>query len=538
MEMAIFLGQLKNYAHAFITNRIHSFARASRCIRELVMFLYRFFSFRVSPFWIQLCYFVSLALLGSLAMMVLKPDNPAFGPRYVDMLFMSVSALTVSGLGTVEMENFSSSQIVVLALLMFLGGDVLVCLLGLLFRRSRHDNRPEITSSRRVDSIGIELDSMKPSNTLDNIELGRDVSGTPIDDGKDLMSSCIRYLGSAVLCFVIVFHVVGCLAIFLYIILVSSARDVLKRKGINNFLFSIFTTISSFANGGLISTNENMLIFNNNPGLYLIIIPQILGGNLLFPLCLRLVIWALRRLTKAVEFEYMLKNPSEIQFGHLRPDLQTLFLSLTCIGFIAAMVALFCSMDWTSAVFQGLNSYEKLVSALFMAVNSRHSGENSIDISLASPSVIVLFILMMYLPPSVSFVPIHENESSSEGDRRENEKSWSPVDNLLLSQLSSIVIFIIMICITERKKLTEDPLNFSTLNVIFEVTSGYGNVGLSMGYSCSRFLRLHPDAHCLDRAYSFSGAWSDEGKLILAIIMLYGRLKNFTIENGKAWQLL
>nr|XP_010927280.1 cation transporter HKT1-like [Elaeis guineensis] len=535
--MALSLRQLKNH------NITHSFARIGRCIRELLAFLYRFFAFGVTPFWIQLCYFVSLALLGSLAMMLLKPDNPAFTPRYVDMLFMSVSALTVSGLGAVEMENLSSSQIAVLALLMFLGGNVLVSLLGLLFRRSQCNNRSEIVSNR-VDAIGIELDSMNyPANTLDTIELGQDVVGsseTSITDGKYLMLSCIRYLGFVVLGFVVVFHVVGCLAIFLYIILVSSARNVLKRKGrgINFFLFSIFTTISSFANGGLIPTNENMLIFNNNPGLYLIIIPQILAGNLLFPLCLRLVIWALRRFTKAEEFNYMLKNPSAIQFGDLRPKFQTAFLSLTCIGFIAAMVALFCSMDWTSAVFHGLNSYEKIVGALFMAVNSRHAGENSIDISLASPSVIVLFILMMCLPPSVSFLPFQEDESSSAGDKKEDKKRWSPVENLLLSQISSIVVFIIIICVTESKNLTRDPLNFSTLNVIFEVTSGYGNVGLSMGYSCSRFLRLHPDADCQDGSYSFSGAWSDEGKLILAIVMLCGRLKNFTKENGKAWKLL
>lgn len=42
-------------------------------------------------------------------------------------------------------------------------------------------------------------------------------------------------------------------------------------------------------------------------------------------------------------------------------------------------------------------------------------------------------------------------------------------ENLIFSQLSYLTIFIILVCITERKKLKEDPLNFNVLNIVLEV---------------------------------------------------------------------
>jgi len=58
--------------------------------------------------------------------------------------------------------------------------------------------------------------------------------------------------------------------------------------------------------------------------------------------------------------------------------------------------------------------------------------------------------------------------------------------------------------------------------------SAYGNVGLSTGYSCSRLLpAAEATATCHDKPYSFSGWWSDQGKLLLVLLMLYGRLKGF-----------
>ncbi|XLU58658.1 hypothetical protein S245_053306, partial [Arachis hypogaea] len=136
-----------------------------------------------------------------------------------------------------------------------------------------------------------------------------------------------------------------------------------------------------------------------------------------------------------------------------------------------------------------------------------------------------------YLPPYTTFLPImdHETENDAKKDKRRL------VECLVLSQLSYLVIFIILICITENKSLREDPLNFNVLNITIEVISAYGNVGFSMGYSCGR--QLKANGSCKDLWVGFSGKWSNKGKFILILVMFFGRLKKFNMKGGKAWDL-
>lgn len=68
------------------------------------------------------------------------------------------------------------------------------------------------------------------------------------------------------------------------------------------------------------------------------------------------------------------------------------------------------------------------------------------------------------------------------------------------------------------------------------VNSAYGNVGFTTGYSCER--QLHREANCLNKSIGFVGKWSDKGKIILIFVMLFGRLKKFNMDGGKAWKLL
>lgn len=51
--------------------------------------------------------------------------------------------------------------------------------------------------------------------------------------------------------------------------------------------------------------------------------------------------------------------------------------------------------------------------------------------------------------------------------KKKDKKSW--IENLIMSQLSYLAIFIIIICITERSQIYEDPLNFNIQNILFEV---------------------------------------------------------------------
>ncbi|VAI78982.1 unnamed protein product [Triticum turgidum subsp. durum] len=436
------------------------------------------------------------------------------------------------------MEDLSSSQIVVLTLFMLVGGEIFVSLLGLMLRVNHQDMQdlPNV----KISSVPVELEEIDSANNAaqsDESQLEEAAHAIPPKKCTELKRSrTVKCLGYVVFGYFAVIHVLGFLLVFLYITHVPSASAPLNKKGINIVLFSLSVTVASCANAGLVPTNENMVIFSKNSGLLLLLSGQILAGNTLFPLFLRLLVWFLERLIEMKELWHMIKNPEEVHFANLLPRLPTAFLSSTVIGLVAAGVMMFCAVDCNSSVFDGLSSYQKTVNAFFMVVNVRHSGENSIDCSLMSPAIVVLiFIVMMYLPSTTTLTPPNGDiKTTDENTKGKRGKRGSLVQKLAFSPLGFNAIFVVVACITERRRLRNDPLNFSTLNMIFEVISAYGNAGLSTGYSCSRLHQLHPEIICQDKPYSFSGWWSDKGKFVLILVMLYGRLKAFAMATGQA----
>ncbi|KAK3437532.1 sodium transporter HKT1 [Eucalyptus grandis] len=526
------------------------------CICRSLCFLlsccFRFLLLRVNSFCIQVFYFVFLSFLGFWVLKALGPRTDSFRPRDLDLFFTSVSATTVSSMSTVEMEVFSNSQLVVMTVLMFIGGEVFISLVGLHLRKSKL--RWRIRTEDKVASADGNLCPSAPTNDIvDHIELGG-VAKTdclnsqvepqfyrPQDKSSDLdyLKYCsVRFLCYVVLGYLLVVQVLGVAAVSLYITLVPSTRDVLKKKGLKMVTFSVFTTVSTFASCGFVPTNENMIIFSKNSGLLLILIPQVLLGNMLFPSSLRLTLWLIGRFREKDEIGYLLSRTSEIGYKHLLPSLYSSLLGVTVMGFVGIQFIMFCSMQWDSESLNGLSSCEKIVGALFQCVNSRHTGETVVDLSTVAPAILVLFVVMMYLPPYTSFLPVKGNERLPEnGERRKPKQSYRLLlENLKFSQLSYLAIFITVICITERKKMKEDPLNFNVLNIVVEVVSAYGNVGFTTGYSCERQLR--PVEGCEDKWYGFSGKWSDESKIILIVVMFFGRLKKFNMKGGRAWILL
>ncbi|KAB5514696.1 hypothetical protein DKX38_028602 [Salix brachista] len=546
-------------------------------------------------------------------------------------------------MSTVEMEVFSNTQLIIMTILMLLGGEVLTSILGL-YLSSFKISKPE-TKESRVSSVcrnppkhtsfpGLEIE--KPTN----VDVECNINSLDNYD-HSLKPNSIKFLAWVALGYFSVVHIAGSSLVAMYTSLVPSARQILSSKGIKIQTFSVFITVSTFSNCGFVPTNENMVAFKKNSGLLLILIPQILLGNTLYPSCLRFLIWVLEKITRKVEFRYILMNSRELGYGHLLSFSHSCLLAVTVLGFILVEFIIFCSMEWSSGAMDGLNSNQKLIGALFEVVNSRHTGESIVDLSIISPAILVLFVVMMlkdvyvmnvgdsraivaqnepqdvgssyqesemaggrvahvtlnergvvrkiciglalglaargwprrdvnervvkrvaetpviepvprvlsknqdpsliilclatrYLPPYTSFMPVKQQVISENGQKCKNRRK-SLVQCLLLSPLSILAIVVILICVSEREKLKKDPLNFNVLNITMEVVSAYGNVGFSTGYSCKR--QLEPDSSCKDAWFGFVGRWSNMGKLILILVMFFGRLKKFSINGGKAWKL-
>ncbi|MBA0872803.1 hypothetical protein Goshw_021025 [Gossypium schwendimanii] len=343
----------------------------------------------VNPFWTRILYFAFLSLLGFWGLNVLEPRTDSFKPRKFDLFFTSVSATTVSSMSTVEMEILSNPQLIIMTILMFIGGEGFTSMAGLFLSNFISEK------NNVIDDGEIELGNRKPEN-LNPEQLAQN-EGETFNNGEHLLYHSIIFLGFVILGYLLIVNILGSAMVFLYISFVSSARSTLKSKGLNLFTFSIFTTISSFTNCGFIPTNENMVVFNKNSGLLLVIIAVALLGNPLFPMCLRFSIWVVGKCVNKVGdyCDYLLKNTREIGFPHLFTTRRSCCVVGTALVFVVVQAVLFFAMEWNSASLKELNPFERTIGVLFQSVNTSQAGETIVNLPAMSTVILVVITIIM-----------------------------------------------------------------------------------------------------------------------------------------------
>jgi Trk-type K+ transport system membrane component len=82
------------------------------------------------------------------------------------------------------------------------------------------------------------------------------------------------------------------------------------------------------------------------------------------------------------------------------------------------------------------------------------------------------------------------------------------------------VLAVLVITTIETSYFLADPIAYSVFNVVFEVVSAYGCVGISIGT---------PTA-----AYSFSGGWHSASKVVLCLVMIRGRHRGLPVALDRA----
>lgn len=86
-----------------------------------------------------------------------------------------------------------------------------------------------------------------------------------------------------------------------------------------------------------------------------------------------------------------------------------------------------------------------------------------------------------------------------------------------------LVVAILLISCIEVSNFERDPVAYSVFNIMFEVVSAYGCVGISPGIP--------------NKSYSFSGGLHTASKLILCAVMLRGRHRGLPVALDRAVRL-
>jgi Trk-type K+ transport system membrane component len=378
----------------------------SKCVTRSVKHTFWILLFQSNHFIVQLMYFMVTSFVGFLALKNLQSlGKPVL--RDLDLMFTSVSTVTVSSLSTVHLENLSEKQLWVQILLMLLGGEVFTSILGLHFNNAKA-NKEEL-SWRSSHPISRDIESNVSANRdhviteTECIQSEVAISHDQLQKSNSTRHSSRTILAHIVSGYFLVTVVCSSVVIIIYFWINLDARRILESKEIKVCTFSIFTAVSSFTNCGFTPLNGNMQDFRKNSILLLLVIPQILAGNTLFSPLLWLSVWALGKISGKQEYIHILQHPDETGYKHLHTKRKSVYIVLIVTGLILLQVLFVCSFEWDSKALEEMNWFQKLVGSAFQSVNTRQAGEAVFDISTFSSPILLMIAIVMSVPPQPLF---------------------------------------------------------------------------------------------------------------------------------------
>ncbi|KAJ5921859.1 hypothetical protein N7516_009562 [Penicillium verrucosum] len=332
---------------------------------------------------------------------------------------------------------------------------------------------------------------------------------------------------------------------------------VTRTNGLSPFWTGAFFAVSAFVNSGmsLLDTNMTALQLKAYPLLAMGLL--ILAGNTLFPCFLRFIIWAMRIMLPdrpawqswRITLDFILEHPRRV-YTNLFPARHTWYLLGTIIILNGIDWAAFELLSIGNKDIESLPTEYRVLDGLFQALAVRAGGFYVVTIANLHQGLLVLYVTLtmrntnVYEERSLGIYAHDESPDSPANTSRSNvvmdlirhhlsgqglsETSRGYfVHQQLRSQLSHdlwwIALAVFFIAIRESDHYQSQPVAFSTFNIIFEVVSAYGCVGVSLGFP--------------GKNYSFCGAWHSTSKLILAAVALRGRHRGLPVAIDKAIML-
>jgi len=285
----------------------------------------------------------------------------------------------------------------------------------------------------------------------------------------------------------------------IYIASNKQAQEIMAANNVNGWWWALFHGVSGFTNSGLSLFSENLIPIHHTPFLLLMISFLIIIGNTLFPVVLRQIIRVCQKFSKDPDpYTNLLENPRSI-FTHLFPAKETFVLFVVWFIFNVFQISLMSILESNEKAFNGMSSGTTFLNYYFQSISTRTCGFNSIDLTLLSESVLVLFLGLMFVS-SYPFVISLKRSAVNGKYSGQGNQSREVMKDLLIRDLFIPYVCILLITILEESKL--DSQQILVFHIIFEVISAFGTVGLSVGLS-----------HLL----------STSSKIVFIIVMLLGK---------------
>jgi len=218
-------------------------------------------------------------------------------------------------------------------------------------------------------------------------------------------------------------------------------------------------------------------------------------------------------------------------YTNLFPSYHTFWLLITLLTLTAIDWIAFEALDIRNEALASNPVAARIADGLFQSIANRSAGFEVVNVSQLAIGFQVLCMAMMYIsiyPVAITLRSCNVYEERSLGifsrDGKPRAGRFSFVGEQLRIQLAHdlwcITLSTLIIVCIEAGNYARDPITYSVFNVIFEVVSAYGPVGLSTGLP--------------NQAYSFSGGWHKGSKVVLCVVMIRGRHRGLPVDLDRA----
>ena len=338
------------YSEAFLYSSLGAYALVTLCYGII-----RAVGKRTNPSLLLSTSFLIFIFIGSLLLML--PKSTYAGISYTDALFVSTSAVCITGLTPVDVyTNFTPMGVTILAALIQIGG------LGVM----------TFTSFFAIFFSGNA--SIYSQMLLRDMIYSRSMSA--------LVPTLFYILG-----FTLTVEAIGAVAIWL------SVTGTLGMTLEEEMAFAAFHSLSSFCNAGFCYMPEGMsnpLLMGSNGNIYLVTSLLVFAGGIGFP---NLVNFKevgghlLRRLRPGGD-----RGPLPVHIF----DLNTKLVLATTLSLFAAGAVAFFVLEYNNTL-AGMSLYDKIVQSIFNSLTPRSAGFASVNPASFLNATLVVVMLLMWI---------------------------------------------------------------------------------------------------------------------------------------------
>lgn len=304
--------------------------------------------------------FLFFILAGTLVLML--PRCTVNGIGFIDSLFVSTSAVSITGLTPVDIsEVFTPLGVIVLGLLIEIGA------LGVL----------TFTSFFALFFSG--------NTSIYNQLMVRDLV---YSKNSDALLPTLAYI----FFFTVSIEIIGAFLIYF-----SLPAGVPLAEESDKILFAAFQAVSAFCNAGFTWLPEGMAnptLMHSNQLIYIMVGLLVMAGSIGFPILVNI---------KNIIGEYLLRLRNLV-FGRRRSnfskvhlyDTNTKIVLYTSLWLTLLTIVLFLTFEWNNTL-AGMTLWEKFAQAFFNSSIPRSSGFASVNPASFMPSTFILIVFLMWI---------------------------------------------------------------------------------------------------------------------------------------------